>query len=145
MKKKLTTKQFAIIQYLVYISFTGGMISQVIHTITVYQSLAHGESIVYALFFAISFDLFVGIAIMIGWKLPALMASAAMVAINLICYHVAFGITLPCLTACLLSLVQPAMIYAYATLIHNLDEPYQKPGPKAGTKQKATKKDEDND
>ena len=108
--KKITPLQLKTIQWLIYISFIAGMISQINHTIIVYQRLANHDSILYALCFVISFDLFIGIAIMIGWKLPALLASIIMVGINLLCYNVFNIISNEGISSILISLIQPGMI-----------------------------------
>lgn len=140
MKKQLTPLQFKVIQWLIYISFIFGMISQLNHTIITYRRLAPDETIIYAICFAASFDIFIGVAIMVGWKIPALIAAGIMVGINLICYNL-FEFTNQGIAAIVISFIQPGMIYFYSVLIHDYGdnkevEPEKKPyeGKKRGRK-----------
>lgn len=70
---------------------------------------------------------------MIGWKLPALLASIIMVGINLLCYNVFNIISNEGISLILILLIQPGMIYAYSKLIHDVGNNIVikgKPGPK---------------
>lgn len=133
MKRQLNKTEQLIITITIYLSFIGGMVSQLNHTITVYQRLDPLAPIIYSICFAVSFDLFAGIAIMVGWKRIALISSIAMTGINLLCYRI-FENTVPGISAILISLIQPGMIYAYSILIHNRHSEEiierKKPGPK---------------
>lgn len=107
------------------------MASQLNHTIIVYERLEPNAPLIWAFCFGISFDLFVGIAIMVGWMKPALMASFVMTGINLLCYGL-FDLTIAGISAVLISLIQPGMIFAYSVLIHEQNKPDEEEQPKIG-------------
>lgn len=133
MKKRLSKLETIILTTAIYISFIGGMLSQLNHTMSLYTRLDPDTNILYAIAFSISFDLFVGVAIIVGWTKPAFIAALGMVLINLLHYSL-FELTFKASGALLISVIQPAMVYAYAVLIHEQNsEPakeYKKPGPK---------------
>lgn len=114
--KKLNKNQRLILTIAIYLSFLGGLASQINHTVIIYLRL-EPDNVIMAYCMAISFDLFVAISISIGWIKSALIASLAMLSINLLFYGL-IELTIPGISAILISIIQPCMIWAYSTLIH---------------------------
>lgn len=128
--KKLNNTQRLILTIAIYLSFIGGMASQINHTVIIYLRL-EPDNLIIAYCMAVSFDLFVAISISIGWIKPAIIASLAMLSINLLFYGL-LEMTIPGISAILISIIQPCMIWAYSTLIHEQNKPDEEEQPKIG-------------
>ena len=119
--KKIQIPKVAILIF-IGISLLLMMVSQISHSVAVYNLIAQGESELYSYSFAISFDISVAVFILLGKKNWAYFSAGFMFVMNLIYYSKPLQLSpllMLVVAAITVSVIMAGIISSYSILMHD--------------------------